>query len=142
MPVNLGLLYGSHVNQVMEVLVHHPRLRVVWLADGPEHHGCWCHVLLWVKAVLGTIALLGELVVDLSCQRPRGALVLCCCRFCRLYVRRHRAPLVATGGLPRGQGFVHGDGASTPLSWRHLRFPHHPHPAAMLPRSKFSQLPQ
>ena len=65
MPVNLGLLYGSHVNQVMEVLVHHPRLRVVWLADGPEHHGCWCHVLLWVKAVLGTIALLGELVVDL-----------------------------------------------------------------------------
>lgn len=39
--MNLGLLHRDSLHQVAEILVHRPCLQLVWLGDGPKHHGYW-----------------------------------------------------------------------------------------------------
>jgi hypothetical protein len=63
--IDLGLLYRYSLHQVAEVPIHRLCLRLAWLKDRPEHHGCRSHVLPGVEEVLGTITALCDLVTGL-----------------------------------------------------------------------------
>lgn len=64
-PINFGLLHRGSLHQVAEVLVHRLCLRIIWLGDGSEHHGCCGHLLSWVLKVLCPVATFSELVTHL-----------------------------------------------------------------------------
>jgi hypothetical protein len=51
----------------VEVSVHRPRLWLVGLGDGPEHHGCRCHVLSDVEEVLRPVTAFGKLAIKPFC---------------------------------------------------------------------------
>lgn len=56
----------------MEVSVHRPCLRFVYLEDGPKHPGYCGHVLSGIEEVLCPVAALGKLVTHLPHPRFLG----------------------------------------------------------------------
>jgi hypothetical protein len=58
--IDLGLLYGGPLYQVVEVLVNRLCLQLIWLQDRLKHHGCCGHVLPEVEEILRSIAAFSE----------------------------------------------------------------------------------
>jgi hypothetical protein len=69
-PIVLSLLYHSSLHQVVEVLIHHLCLWLIWLGDQSEYHGHNSHVLPGVEEVLRAIAAFSDLVASI----PRSGL--------------------------------------------------------------------